>query len=106
MIFGLLTKPITNDSITAHVASVHPKGTLETRLLNGLTVLIGEQNMVQRTLLAEAMGTAQRSRSQQTRHSEVLFPVVRITAVTAGLSKREIWRGSGVCRGDSQQKPG
>lgn len=32
MIFGLLTKPTTNDSITVYVAPVHPKGTSESKV--------------------------------------------------------------------------
>lgn len=82
------------------------KAPQKARYLSGLTVLIAEQKMVQRTLLAEAMGTVQRSGSLQTQHPAVQFPVGRITSVTAGLSKREIWHGSGVHRGNSQQKPG
>lgn len=57
MIFGLLTKPATSHLITIHVVSIDQKGT---RLVNGVTALMAEQKMVQRTYLVEATDTSQR----------------------------------------------
>lgn len=76
---------------------------LETRLVNGVTALMVEQEMVQRTHLVEATDMGQRPSSSRSE-------IQRVHSIDRRMQQSQLGLGyvmcSGACRDNSQQKAG